>query len=141
MAVERTLIILKPDCMRKGLVGEVLKRLEGAKLKIAALKVIRLTPEICDVHYAHLKDKPYFKGIVEFMTSTPVIVGVVEGEGAVGKVRELCGPTDSKKAAKGTIRGDYGEDIQANILHASDSVETAEAEVARFFKPEEVQNY
>ncbi|RLG19799.1 nucleoside-diphosphate kinase [Candidatus Micrarchaeota archaeon] len=127
--------------MTKGLVGTVLSRFEKAGLRIIALRVGRLTPAMCDVHYAHLKDKPFFGRIVEFMTSTPVIFGVLEGEGAVERVRELCGPTDSKKAEKGTIRGDYGTDIQANIVHASDSVETAEKEVRRFFKPEELVEY
>ena len=141
MAVERTLIILKPDCMKKGLVGEVLKRFEKAELKIIGLRVSRLTPAMCDIHYEHLKDKPFFGRIVEFMTSMPLVFGVLEGEDAVGKVREICGPTDSKKAPKGTIRGDYGTDIQTNIIHASDSVETSEKEVTRFFKDDELHSY
>ena len=139
MAIERTLIILKPDCMKKKLAGEVLKRFEQAEgLRIAGLKMKKLNKKILEVHYAHHKDKPFFKGLCKFMKSTPVVFAIIEGENAVGRVRELCGPTDSKQAPKGTIRGDFGEDVQMNIIHASDSVETANVEIPRFFKKSEL---
>lgn len=141
MAVERTLIILKPDAVSKGICGEVLSRFEKAKLKIAGVKMRKLNKKLLELHYAHLKDKPFFKGLAKFMKRTPVIFAVLEGENAVAVVRDMCGPTDSKQAAKGTIRGDLGEDIQTNVIHASDSVETAQAEVARFFKKSEVFDY
>ncbi|VVC03526.1 Nucleoside diphosphate kinase [Candidatus Burarchaeum australiense] len=141
MAVERTLIILKPDCVKKGLVGEVLKRFELATLKLAGLKMKKLNKKILEEHYAHHKDKPFFKGLAKFMKSSPVVFVVVEGENAVAAVRDMAGPTDSKQAPKGTIRGDYGEDIQVNVIHASDSLETANAEIARFFKKSELFDY
>ncbi|MBM3229548.1 nucleoside-diphosphate kinase [Candidatus Parvarchaeota archaeon] len=136
--VERTFIILKPDCMEKGLEGKVLDRIIGAGLKPVALRLARLDKAILDAHYLHLKDKPFFPGLVNFMTRCPVILGVFEGEGAVEKLRALCGPTDSKKAAKGTIRGDFGTDVQENIIHASDGLESAKQEIERFFRPGEI---
>ncbi|MFH1107212.1 MAG: nucleoside-diphosphate kinase [Candidatus Micrarchaeota archaeon] len=136
--MEQTLVILKPDCMGKGLAGKVVSRFEEAGLTIAGMKMASLSDGILDEHYAHLADKPFFTGLKAFMKSSPVVLMVLRGEGAVEKVRAMCGPTDSKNAAKGTIRGDYGEDVQRNIVHASDSKETAEIEVARFFKPDEL---
>ncbi len=138
MAVERTLIIVKPDGVKKGFVGEVLKRFEQAGLKIAGLKMRKLNKKILEEHYAHHKDKPFFKALCKFMKSSPVVFAVLEGENAVAKVRELCGPTDSKQAPKGTLRGDLGEDVQMNVIHASDSLETANIEIPRFFKKSEV---
>ena len=141
MAVERTLIILKPDCVRKGLVGEVLGRFEKAGLKIAGLKMRKLRKRILEEHYAHHRDKPFFKALCKFMKSAPVVFAVVEGENAVERAREMCGPTDSKQAPKGTIRGDYGEDVQVNVIHASDSLETANIEIPRFFRKSELFGY
>ncbi|QLJ52356.1 MAG: Nucleoside diphosphate kinase [Candidatus Fermentimicrarchaeum limneticum] len=136
--MERTFVMLKPDAIKKDVAGEVISRLEKAGLEIIGMKMIKLDEKICREHYAHHVDKPFFKGLVEFMCSTPVICMVLEGENAVEVVRSLAGPTDSKKAPKGTIRGDFGTDVQANIIHASDSRETAESEIKRFFKKSEL---
>jgi nucleoside-diphosphate kinase len=136
--MEKTLIIFKPDCMEKKHVGEVLSRFEQAGFEIAGCKMMQLTPAILSVHYAHLASLPFYPPIEKFMLARPVIAAVLRGENAVAKVRDLLGPTDSTKAPKGTIRGDFGENKTLNILHASDSPENAKIEIARFFKPEEV---
>lgn len=136
--MERTFVMLKPDAIKKGVAGEVISRLEGASLSIAGMKMVQLNERICREHYAHHAGKPFFQSLVKFMCSSPVICMVLEGENAVETVRELSGPTDSKKAPKGTIRGDFGTDVQANIIHASDSRETAETEIKRFFRNDEI---
>jgi nucleoside-diphosphate kinase len=136
--MERTLILCKPDCMEKNLAGEVLRRFEAAGLQLVAAKSMRLTPAILAEHYAHLADKPFFPEIVAFMSARPVLALILTADGAVTKVRDLLGPTDSRKAAKGTIRGDLGADNMRNIAHASDSPENAELEVKRFFKADEI---
>jgi nucleoside-diphosphate kinase len=136
--MERTLILCKPDCIEKNLSGEVLSRLEKAGLRLVAAKSMRLTPALLAEHYAHIKDRPFFPEIVEFMSSLPVLALILTGDNAVARVRDLLGPTDSRKAAKGTIRGDLGTDTMRNIAHASDSVENAEVEVRRFFRPDEI---
>ena len=138
MALEKTFVMFKPDCMKKGVLGRIVHRLSDAGLKLKALKMVWLDDSALDVHYAHHKEKPFFPVFKEFMKSAPVVMSVWEGENAVALVRDLCGPTDSKKAPKGTIRGDFGKDIQENVIHASDSVETAEKEVKRFFSPNEI---
>jgi nucleoside-diphosphate kinase len=139
--MERTFVMLKPDAVKKGVIGNVTSRLEGKGLKIVGMKMLQLNEKICREHYAHHAEKPFFKGLVEFMCSTPVVCMILEGEDAVETVRALAGPTDSKKAPKGTIRGDFGTDVQANIIHASDSRETAESEIKRFFKKNEIFDY
>jgi nucleoside-diphosphate kinase len=131
--MERSLIILKPDCTEKGVVGKVITRLERAGLKIAECKVMHLDEAILREHYAHIAHLPFFPEIIDFMSSRPVIAMVVEGNNAVARVRSLLGPTDSQQALPGTIRGDFGSDRMRNIAHASDSKETAEAETKRFF--------
>lgn len=136
--MEQTFIIFKPDCMEKRLVGTVLQRFEAAGFDIAACKMARLGQDILRTHYAHIADKPFFPEVEAFMGSRPVLLLVLQGEGVIDKVRTLLGPTDSTKAEKGTIRGDFGTDVMKNICHASDSAETAKAEVARFFDPAEV---
>lgn len=136
--MERTLILCKPDCMKKNLAGEVINRFQKAGLGIQAAKVIRLTDAVLTEHYSHIKDKPFFPEIVTFMKSEPVLAIILTGENAVAKVRDLLGPTDSRKAPKGTIRGDLGETNMVNIAHASDSVENAEIEVKRFFRADEI---
>jgi nucleoside-diphosphate kinase len=136
--MQRTLIIFKPDCMQQRHVGNVLNRFEQAGFTIIGCKLVRLTPAILREHYAHVADKPFYPQIEEFMSSQPVIVMALQGEQVVQKVRDLLGPTDSRKAAKGTIRGDFGTEMMKNVAHASDTVENAKAEIARFFKPEEV---
>ena len=138
---ELTLIILKPDAIQRGLLGAVLSRFEKRSFIIAGMKMVKLTPELLKEHYAHIADKPFFPGIAKFMSSCPVVVAVIEGKEAVESVRAMCGPTNARKAAPGTIRGDYSLSMQCNVIHASDSVESAQKEVARFFKPEELHSY
>lgn len=136
--MERTLILCKPDCMEKNLAGEVLSRFQKAGLQLVAAKMLRLTPALLAEHYAHLKDKPFFPEIVDFMSSRPVLALILEGDQAVTRVRDLLGPTDSRKAPPGTLRGDLGTTSMLNIAHASDSVENAALEVKRFFKADEI---
>lgn len=124
--------------MEKNLAGEVLARFERSGLELVAAKTMRLTPALLAEHYSHLKDRPFFPDIVAFMSSRPVLALILKGENAVSRVRELLGPTDSKKAPQGSIRGDLGTDNMRNIAHASDSVENAEIEVRRFFRLDEV---
>ncbi|MDR2982911.1 MAG: nucleoside-diphosphate kinase [Puniceicoccales bacterium] len=136
--MEKTLVILKPDCMEKRLCGAVMDRFQKAGFDIVACKMMRLTDELLRDHYAHIADKPFFPALAEFMGSRPVIVAVLQGQNVIARVRELLGPTDSTKAPKGTIRGDYGTDVSVNICHASDGTDSAAAEIKRFFKAEEV---
>ena len=136
--MDTTLIILKPDCIEKSHIGDVLGRFERAGYAIIGSKMIRLNPAQLREHYAHVADKPFYPEIEEFMSSRPVIVVALQGKDIVNRVRDLLGPTDSKKAAKGTIRGDFGTDVMKNVVHASDSDENAKRELARFFKPEEL---
>jgi nucleoside-diphosphate kinase len=136
--MQKTLIIFKPDCIEKKHVGNVLDRFEKAGFTLVGCKMVRLTPEILRAHYAHVADKPFYPEIERFMASRPVIVIALQGENIVQKVRDLLGPTDSRKAAKGTIRGDFGTEMMKNVVHASDSDENARAEIARFFKSEEI---
>jgi nucleoside-diphosphate kinase len=131
--MQKTVILLKPDCIEKNLAGEVVRRFEQAGLRIRGCKMMRLSDAILKEHYSHLADKPFFPEIVGFMQSTPVIALALEGPNAVARVRDLLGPTDSKAAPQGTIRGDLGTDKMRNIAHASDSPETAAAELKRFF--------
>jgi nucleoside-diphosphate kinase len=138
MSEQTTLILLKPDCVSKHLCGEVLKRLEGAGFRLRGLKMIQLDDAILKDHYSHIADKPFFPDVARFMKSEPVIALALAGENVIQKVRDLLGPTDSRKADKGTIRGDYGVDMMVNVAHASDSPEAAETEIKRFFKPGEV---
>ena len=136
--MQRTLIIFKPDCIEKRHVGVVLDRFERAGFDIVGCKMTRLLPPVLREHYAHVADKPFYPEIERFMSSRPVVVMALQGDGVVQKVRELLGPTDSRKAAKGTIRGDFGTEMMKNVVHASDSPDNAKIEIARFFKPEEV---
>lgn len=136
--MQKTLIILKPDCMTRKLVGAVVSRFETAGFSIAGAKMLRLTPAVLREHYAHVADKPFYPEIERFMASSPVLVLAVAGDNVVSRVRELLGPTDSRKAEKGTIRGDYGTDMMVNMVHASDSEENARIELARFFKDGEL---
>jgi nucleoside-diphosphate kinase len=138
MAQEKTLIICKPDCMEKGHVGDVISRFESAGFEIIGCKLARLQASQLREHYAHVADKPFYPDIEAFMSRRPVVVLALRGEGIVDKVRELLGPTDSRKAPKGTIRGDFGTDMMINVVHASDSVENGLKEIARFFRPEEI---
>ncbi|MBW1685429.1 MAG: nucleoside-diphosphate kinase [Deltaproteobacteria bacterium] len=130
---QRTLTIVKPDAVANGVTGEILSRFEKAGLEIVALKKLRLTEEQARGFYAVHKERPFYGELVEFMTSGPVVVGVLEGPDAIAKNRELMGPTDSTKAEPGTIRGDFGTDIERNAVHGSDAPETARVEIAYFF--------
>jgi len=136
--MQRTLIILKPDCMSQKHAGAVLNRFESAGFTIVGAKMIQLSSDILREHYAHVASKPFYPEIEQFMSSRPVIVLALQGENIVSKVRDLLGPTDSKKAAKGTIRGDFGTDMMKNVVHASDSDENAKTELARFFRADEL---
>jgi len=131
--MEETLIILKPDCMEKRIAGEVITRFENAGFEIVASKVMQLDGAILREHYAHVADLPFFPEIEAFMSSRSVMPMILSGEDVIAKVRELLGPTNSKEAPKGTIRGDLGTDMMRNVVHASDSPEAAAAEKARFF--------
>ena len=141
MAQQTTLILLKPDCVAKSLNGEVLKRFESEGFQIKGCKMMQLDDAILREHYAHIADKPFFPEVAGFMKSKPVIAVALSGEDVVARVRDLLGPTDSKAAAKGTIRGDYGDDKMTNVAHASDSVENAGVELERFFREGEVFDY
>lgn len=141
MAQETTLILLKPDCVAKGLNGEVLKRFEAEGFRIRGCKMMQLTDELLVEHYSHIADKPFFPEVTGFMKSKPVIAVALAGENVIGKVRDLLGPTDSKVAPKGTIRGDFGDDKMTNVVHASDSAENAALELKRFFREGEVFDY
>jgi nucleoside-diphosphate kinase len=138
MASETTLILFKPDAIEKNLTGEVLARFQAAGFRIRGIRMMRLDDAILREHYAHVAEKPFFPEIVAFMSRTPVIALALEGEDAIARVRDLLGPTNSKEAAAGTIRGDFGEDMMVNVCHASDSPEAAAAEIRRFFKDGEV---
>lgn len=135
---ESTLVLIKPDGVSRRLIGEVIARFERKGLQITAMKMLRLSDEFLAAHYAHLVDKPFYGDVVAFMKMTPVVALRVTGKDAVGIVRSLCGVTDASLAAPGTIRGDLGTDIQANIVHASDSLETANDEIVRFFSDGEL---
>ncbi len=139
--MEQTLIILKPSAVSRCLVGDVIKRIENKGLIISGMKMMQLDEAILREHYAHLVDKPFFPSIVESMTATPVIVMVLTGVEVVEVFRQMTGVTNGRKALPGTLRGDFCMSGQANIVHASDSVENAKIEIARFFKPEEVFDY
>lgn len=141
MPTERSLILLKPDCVTKAHCGEVIGRFEKSGFRIRGTKMIRLSDELLAEHYSHVASKPFFPSIVAFMQSAPVIALVLEGDDVIAKVRAMLGPTNSKEAEPGTIRGDFGEDMMINICHASDSPENGEIEVKRFFKPEEIFAY
>jgi len=138
MAVERTLSIVKPDAVGKNVIGEILARFEKAGLQIVAAKMVQLDDEKAGGFYAEHKERPFFKDLVEFMTSGPVVVQVLEGENAIAKNRELMGATNPKEADAGTIRADFAQSIDANAVHGSDSAESAAREVAYFFADEEI---
>jgi nucleoside-diphosphate kinase len=138
MAIERTLSIVKPDAVARNLIGEILCKFEAAGLRIAAAKLIRLTPERAQGFYAVHKARPFFQGLCDYMSSGPILVSVLEGENAIAKNREVMGATDPAKAAAGTIRKEFGKDIEQNAVHGSDAAETAATEIAFFFRPDEI---
>ncbi len=138
MAVERTLSIVKPDAVAKNLIGQIYARFESAGLKIVAARMMHLSVREAEGFYAVHKERPFFRDLVNFMISGPVVVQVLEGENAIAKNRELMGATDPKKANKGTIRADFAASIEANAVHGSDGPETARTEIAYFFPALEV---
>ncbi len=138
---EKTLIILKPDAIQRGLVGDVVTRFERKGLKIVGMKMVQLEDALLESHYAHIKDKPFFAGIKNFMKASPVLVMALSGIEAVAATRLIVGPTKAYEAAAGTIRGDFALSMQSNIVHSSDSVESGIAEVARFFAGNELFEY
>lgn len=139
--LEKTLVILKPCTIQRSLIGEVITRFERKGLRLCGMKMTQLTDEILSDHYSHLSSKPFFQRVKDSMMTCPVIVCCFEGVDAIEAVRTITGPTTGRKAPAGTIRGDFSMSFQENIVHASDSPETAEAELKRFFKPEEIFDY
>ena len=139
--METTLVLLKPSCVQRQLIGEVINRFERRGLRISGMKMMLLSDEILREHYAHLVDKPFFPGLCASMPASPIVAMAFSGVEAVQVVRPMAGVTNGRQAAPGTIRGDYSVSNQQNIVHASDSVENAQIEVARFFKPEEIFEY
>ncbi len=141
MALERTLIILKPDTVQRGLIGEIIGRIERRGFRIAAMKMLQVTPELAERHYGEHKGKPFYEPLVKFITSAPSIFMIVEGPEAIAVMRKMMGKTNAKEAAPGTIRGDLGLSNRLNLLHGSDSPESARREIDIFFTPEEIISY
>ncbi|HZR41450.1 MAG TPA: nucleoside-diphosphate kinase [Ktedonobacteraceae bacterium] len=139
--MERTLVLLKPDAVQRDLVGEIITRLERKGLKLVGLKMMRLSSDLLDTHYSHLVGRDFFPEVKSFMQLTPIIACCWEGTDCVSTVRQLCGITKAREATPGTVRGDFAMSVQANLIHCSDSLETARVEVERFFKPEELFSY
>ena len=139
--VERTLVLLKPDAIQRGLIGDIISRFEHKGLKIVGLKLMWLDKERASRHYAHHKDKPFFKNLLSYITSGPLVTMVVEGLNAVEAVRKLVGATDPHEALPGTIRHDFGMHVGRNLIHASDSKESAEKEITMFFDIDEIVEY
>jgi nucleoside-diphosphate kinase len=136
--MERSLVLIKPDAMERGLAGVIIGRLQGEGLKLLALRMLHMDRALAERHYAVHRDKPFFKDLVDYIISTPIVAAVFEGRGAVERIRKAMGATDPAKAAAGTIRKDFGLDVQRNSTHASDSPENAEKEISLFFKKNEI---
>ncbi len=136
--MERTLSIIKPDGVRRGLIGEVIKRLEAADIKIVAMKMLHMTKEQAQGFYAVHKEKPFFDSLTDFMTSGPIVVMVLQGENVISRYRKLMGATNYKEAEPGTIRADFATDIEKNVVHGSDAPETAATEIKYFFSELEI---
>jgi nucleoside-diphosphate kinase len=139
--MERTLLLIKPGAVQRGYIGEIITRFEKKGLKLVGIKMINLTDDVLDEHYAHLADFDFFPNLKNFMKSNPVVAICLEGLDAIFVVRKICGATNSRDADVGTIRGDLGMSVSANLVHASDSKENAAAEIKRFFKDEELFSY
>ncbi len=138
---ERTLLLIKPDALQRGLLGEVLARFEKKGFKIIGLKMLKMDKALAKEHYAHLVSKPFYPDLEKFVTEHPLVAAVVEGKEAVDVVRLIVGPTNASRAPGGTIRGDFSNSTSRNVIHASDSKETAAKEIHRFFKPHELFDY
>jgi len=136
--MERSLVLIKPDAMERGLAGVIIGRLQGEGLKLVALRMLHMDRALAERHYAIHRDKPFFKDLVDYIISTPIVATVFEGQGAVERIRTIMGATDPAKAAGGTVRKDFGLDVQRNSTHASDSPENAEKEISLFFKENEI---
>lgn len=136
--MEKTVVLIKPDGMKKKIVGKIIDRFEQEGLELVGLKLVNLTEELLETWYEHHKDKPFFKDLSAFMRETPVVAMVLKSENAVNRVREVIGPTDSDKAPKHTIRGTHGEGVQKNVVHASDAPERAEFEIGLLFSKDEI---
>jgi nucleoside-diphosphate kinase len=141
MGKERTFVMIKPDAVQRGFVGEIISRLERKGIKLVAMKLVSVSRELAEKHYGVHRGKPFFEPTVEYITSSPVVAMVLEGNNAIEMVRSMMGKTDPQQAAMGTIRGDYGQFIGRNIVHGSDSKETAEFEINLWFKPKEIADY
>ena len=141
MALEKTLVLLKPCAVQRGIMGEVLNRFEKKGLRVCGMKMMQLTDALLSEHYAHLSEKPFFQRVKDSMMTAPVVALALEGVDAIEAVRTIVGPTTERKAPAGTIRGDYSMSFQENIVHASDSPETAAVELRRFFAPGEIFDY
>ena len=139
--MERTLVLIKPDAVQRDLVGEIITRLERKGLKLVGIKMMLLSNDLLEEHYSHLRERDFFTEVKTFMRSTPIITCCWEGVDCVNTVRLLCGITKAREAEPGTIRGELAMSVQANLVHASDSLETAKVEIERFFKPEELFEY
>jgi len=139
--LEQTYIMIKPDGVQRNLIGEIVTRIEKKGYKIAAMKMIRISKETAEIHYGEHKGKPFFSGLVDFITSGPVVAMVIEGDDAVAGMRKMMGATNPLNADFGTIRGDYGVNVGRNIIHGSDSLESAKREIGIFFKNEEICSY
>ena len=139
--MERSLVLVKPDAIQRGLAGIIISRLEGRGLKIVAMKMLQMDKKLAQRHYAVHEGKAFFNALVEFITSSPIIAAVFEGERAIEIIRQTMGETDPAKASPGTIRGDLGLDIEHNLVHGSDSAENAQKEISLFFSPEEILDY
>ena len=139
--MQRTLVIFKPDCVQRRLVGSILARFEAKGLRVAALKLIQVSKELGEKHYAEHNGKPFFGGLIDFITGGPVVVGVLEGNEAIAVVRNMLGATNGTAAAPGTVRGDFSISKQNNLIHGSDSPESATREIALWFKADEVVSY
>jgi nucleoside-diphosphate kinase len=139
--LQKTLVLLKPDAVQRGLVGELVSRLERKGLKLVGMKLVRMDDALARQHYAEHVDKPFFKGLAEFITSGPLVAMAIEGEDAICMVRTLMGETNPANAAPGTVRGDYAVSIGLNLVHGSDSPESAQRELALFFKEDEILEY
>ncbi len=139
--MEKTLILLKPDALQRGLIGKITTRFEDKGLKIVGLKMMSVSDALVEEHYAHHKDKPFFAGLKSFMQSSPVVALVIEGADAVATVRKMAGITKAREADFGTIRGDFAMSVQANLIHVSEDEKAAFAEVTRFFSEDELFDY
>ena len=139
--MQKSLVLLKPDCIQKGYIGEVLSRFEKKWLKVVAMKMIEMSDALIQDHYSHLSDKPFFPEIVTYMTMSPIVAMILEGDDSIETLRTMCGATDPLQAAPGTVRGDLALTIRYNVVHASDGEDAAKEEIARFFNEDEIFAY